>query len=126
MSLFDLEGKKLTKIPRTYKAFYDARRRNLSDEQYLNIMTALYAKLDEVSEKASENVVCSSYVPGNDWEGTVYWPIYEACGLNKEDSGYMFGLLFWEAVILHCDNWKSVKQSKADGSPLGRAYFRVD
>jgi hypothetical protein len=68
----------------------------------------------------------SSWIPGADWTGTVYDPIYHACGQDQEAAARFFGLIVWQVVMDHPDCWASGRYEK-DGLPLrGRTYFRID
>ncbi len=68
----------------------------------------------------------SSWIPGSDWTGTVFEPIYHACGLDEEAAARFFGLLVWQVVMDHNDCWSFGRYEK-EGIPIrGMTYFRID
>lgn len=113
--LYNLNRKIIHKIP--HGTDYNRWRDRLSNDNYHAIMN----KLEEILN--SDNVLVSSYIPGNDWTGTVFDPIYnEACNRNIRHSALFFGLLMWEAVMKHPDNWSFIKS----GNVQGLTYFRIE
>jgi hypothetical protein len=40
-----------------------------------------------------DEIHTAGWMPGNNWSGSVFEPIYtKACGMNEEESGLCFGL----------------------------------
>ena len=113
--LYTIDRTKIDYIP--HKKDYDAWRNNLSDDDYVIIMESFEKILD------SGEVHVSSFIPGNDWSNTPYQPLYIACDENEKLSGYFFGLLFWEAVMKHNDNWSFLKYD--DRNIKGMTYFKI-
>ena len=123
--LATIDGQGVTSIPKRRQSFYQRIRNRMSDADYNAIMDKLEQVLDNVS--SGDEVVTSSFVPGNNWSNTVYDSIYIACGPEVEPekyAGWMFGLLMWEAVINHNDLWLFIKSETDDGEPLGTTYFK--
>lgn len=85
---------------------------------------AIFAELE--SRVSGGEVHTSSWIPGNDWQGTVFQPIYEkACNHNVEASGLCFGLMVWEMFMRHEANWSFGRYEK-HGLPIkGLTYFRI-
>lgn len=81
-------GKYVEKLP--HKNDFDQWMKNLSATDYQKIAIALNAKVD------MSDINTSSWIPGNDWTGTIYEPLYHACGNNKEASGKFFGLILFK------------------------------
>ena len=82
---------------------------------------------DELERRIdSDEIHTSSWMPGNDWSGTVFDPIYQdACGHNVEVSGLFFGLLVWKAFMDHPDHW-AFGRYEVNNIPIrGLTYFRV-
>ncbi len=75
---------------------------------------------------AGDEIHTSSWMPGSDWTGTVWEPIYaDACGYDDVTAGLCFGLFVWEAVRDHPDAWAFGRYEK-DGIPIqGMTYFRI-
>ena len=65
-------GKYIEKLP--HKKEYDDWMKNLPAHDYKKIIEALNDKIVESDNNTS------SWIPGNNWIGTVYEPIYNACG----------------------------------------------
>ncbi len=119
MALFDLDGKELTNMP--HQAEYDRWMRNLSHEEHRGVISAIHTVLDDARD--NNKPVYSSYIPGSDWEGTAYWPIYIACQENRDASRLFYGQLCWEAVQEHEDDWVVINQKRDDDHPGGKIYF---
>ena len=64
-------------------------------------------------------------MPGNDWTGTVFEPIYsKAARQSYEASARCFGLMVWETFMERPEIWFSGRFEK-DGEPIGsRTYFQ--
>jgi len=74
----------------------------------------------------AREVDTSSWIPGADWIGTVFEPIYWACGENPEVAALFFGLLVWKVVMDRKDCWSFGRYEKG-GIPIkGMTYFRID
>lgn len=84
-------GKYVKTLP--HKKDYDRWRRNLSDADYDKIIDELEKRID------SQEINTAGWIPGNDWTGTVYEPIYYACGQNKTQSGMFFGLILFNYLM---------------------------
>lgn len=116
--IFDIDsGKRITRDP--FLREYNIWRNRLSEEEY----AAIEVKINEMID--GNEVHTASWMPGNNWEGTVFEPIYtKACGMNEEDSGRCFGLFIWYIFQNRTDEWFSGNFEK-DGVPIkSRTYFR--
>jgi hypothetical protein len=91
----------------------------LTNQEFVNIVEKLNGLID------ADEIHTSSWMPGNNWEGTVYEPIYsKACNLDKKLSGLCFGLFVWYVFLQRSDEWYFGKFEK-DGFPInGMTYFR--
>ena len=84
---------------------------------------AIYRELNTLI--SGDKIHTSSWIPGSNWSGTVYAPIYQAANQDEELAAKYFGLILWVVVIEHHDTWSSGHYEK-DGIPIkGRTYFRV-
>ena len=113
--LYTVDLKKITKIP--HENDYDRWRRQLSDTDHKAVMAELEKAFD------GEEVQVSSFIPGSDWTGTPYQPIWEACGRDDAMAGLFFGLLVWEHVMVRPDVWSFLKYD--EGNVRGMTYFRI-
>jgi len=118
--LFNIDGKRMTHMP--HKDDYDRWRANLSDAHYQAIIDELLRIFDKADE--DDKVVRASYIPGSDWNGTVYQPIYHACGEQYDIAKLFFGMLVWEAVQLHGKDWIFIQEEGPSDRPFGKTYFR--
>ena len=109
----------IERIP--HRADYDRWRLKISDEDYQAIC-------DELSSRISGSEIhISSWLPGKDWTGTVFQPIYEdACDYDWDASRKFFGLIVWEVFMEHEKTW-SFGRYKPNNVPVeGLTYFRID
>ena len=84
----------ITKIPhiRDYERWCS----QLTDAEY----NAIYNEL--MSRISGSEIETSSWIPGSDWTGTVFQPIYEkACNQDENASAKYFGLILWHVVMEH-------------------------
>lgn len=109
-------GKYIEELP--HKKEFDNWIRNLSDHDYQKIIEALNDKIDE------SDINTSSWIPGNNWTGSIYEPIYHACGDNKELSGLFFGLIMFNLLMERQDAvWGFGRYEKNGVSIRGTTYF---
>lgn len=109
-------GKYIDKLP--HKKEFVSWMKNLSADSYQNIIEALNDKIDE------NDINTSSWIPGNDWTGSVYEPIYHACGDNKEASGLFFGLILFKLLMERQDAVWGFGRYEKNGVPIrGTTYF---
>jgi hypothetical protein len=115
------ELKRLKDVPHMHE--YRAWRDSL-DKTDPNAYGRIHAELDNRFE--GKEVDTSSWIPGTDWTGTVFDPIYHACGQNEVSAALFFGLLVWQVVMDRADCWSFGRYEK-DGIPIkGMTYFRID
>ena len=82
---------------------------------------------DELNARFSAREVdTSSWIPGSDWTGTVFQPIYQACGGDQIAAGLFFGLLVWQVVMDRDDCWSFGRYEKSGVPIRGMTYFRID
>ncbi|HEX9751691.1 MAG TPA: hypothetical protein VGB22_10480 [candidate division Zixibacteria bacterium] len=102
-----------------HRADYDRWRARLSDSEYEAIMAVLSERI------GGTEVQTSSWIPGSDWTGTVFQPIWEkACLRNGDQAALFFGLLVWETFMKHEGHW-FFGRYELNGVPIrGLTYFR--
>lgn len=118
--LFSIDGKPITDIPHRRQADFNLWRNNLADSDYEAVIETINEYVNAVD---SDKPFVSSYIPGHDWTDTVYEPLYIACGESKEHSGWFFGLLVWQVMIGHEEEWVFKIADKED-DVLGTTYWR--
>lgn len=113
--------KRLTHVP--HEAEYRNWRAAL-DAYDSGAFRRICAELDGRFE--GKEVDTSSWIPGADWTGTPWDPIYYACGENEVSAGLFFGLLVWQVLLDRDDCWSFGRYEK-EGIPIrGMTYFRID
>lgn len=118
--LFNFEtGKQVTTIP--HKADYKRWMNNLDTQDYQKISDAINKYIED--KLVAGQPVTAGWIPTRDWTGTVYMPIYDACGKNFTQAGYFFGLIVFVIMMNRPENWFFGKFSK-DGHEIGSiTYF---
>jgi hypothetical protein len=111
-------GRPINYIP--HKKEYEIWKSRLTQEQF----EVIRAELDRRIEGGE--VHTSSWIPGENWTGTVFEPIYEvACRRNVEAAALCFGLILWEVMMRRPENWSFGRYEK-NGIPIkGLTYFQV-
>ena len=116
--LFEIEsGKQIIKMYHSNE--FNLWKSRLSDQEFNDILD----KLDNMID--ADEIHTSSWMPGNNWDGTVFEPIYtKACNKDKNLSGLCFGLFVWYVFLNRDDEWYFGKFEK-NGFPIkGMTYFR--
>lgn len=119
--LFNLDIREyMDDVPRLFKKEYSTWIKKLPAEQLKTIKHSLEEMID------ADEIHTSSWMPGSDWSGTVFYPIYEtACRCNEDHAAICFGLILREVIIEHSDVWAYGKYEK-DGVPIkGTTYFKL-
>ena len=71
-----------------------------------------------------DDIHTSSWIPGKDWSGTVFQPIYEkACLRNYKAAGMCFGVILWEVLKERDDVWGFGKYEK--NGIAWMTYFKI-
>ncbi|NBL00078.1 MAG: hypothetical protein EOM50_19135 [Erysipelotrichia bacterium] len=69
----------------------------------------------------NEKIAVSTFIPGSDWSGTVWNPIYtKSCGHDEEQAALFFGLLVCQIMIDRDEKWYFIKQ---ENIAKGMIYF---
>ena len=111
-------GKYVTKLP--HKKDYDKWRSHISDADYAKIIDGLCKKID------SQEINTAGWIPGHDWTGTVYEPIFYACGRNKVQSGMFFGLIVFDYLMNRSDKVWGFGRFEKNGVPIeSTTYFEL-
>jgi len=112
-------GKYVESLP--HKQDFNVWMARLTTSDYEKIVEALCVKID------ASDINTSSWIPGNDWTGTVYEPIYHACRDNKTSSGLFFGLILFNLLLERKDAVWGFGRFEKDGIPIrGTTYFIIN
>ena len=108
-------GKYVKTLP--HKKNYDKWHKHLSDEDYAKI-------IDERID--SQEINTAGWIPGHDWTGTVFEPIYYACGRNERQAGMFFGLILFNYLMHRPDGVWGFGRFEKDGVPIeSTTYFEI-
>ena len=88
-------GKFVTTLP--HRRDYDNWRNHISDADYDKVVDAINELVD------AKEVNTAGWMPGNNRDGTVYEPLYYACGKDKTKSGMFFGLIVFKTLMERTD-----------------------
>lgn len=119
--LIDIDsGKTIDRIP--YRAQFDAFRARLSPSEF----ETMVARINELIDEAGGEIATAGWLPGSDWMGTVFEPIYTKAARGDFDrSAMFFGQLVWYTVMQRPERWGSGRY-QVDGKDIGsRTYFRL-
>jgi len=119
--LFSIDDKPITDIPLRRQDQFNIWRSNLANADYERVVEAINKYVDAVP---LDKPFVSSFIPGNSWAGTVYEPLYLACGQSEEQSGWFFGLIVWQVMIDRPEDWMFKVSDKEGDDVLGTTYWR--
>ncbi len=120
--LIDIDtGKVIESVP--FHRDFDTLRARLSEADF----DAMVARINELIDEAGSDIATAGWLPGSDWTGTPFEPIYSKAA--REDftrSAMFFGQLVWYAVMNRPERWGSGRY-QLDGRDIGsRTYFRLN
>ena len=114
--LYDINGKKTTYIP--HEDDYQRWMSELSQYELDAVKKALNDYCD-----THESFV-SGFIPGSNWGGTPFIPLYYACKDNEQHAAWFFGLLLWTVIQSRTDEWYFFRSEASDRGYTGLTYFR--
>jgi len=120
MPLIDvMTGKRMSKVP--HEAEYRRVMARLTAREIHAMKAWLNKKIDD------GDIHTAGWMPGHDWGGTPFQPLYEKGARRDYDvSAKMFGLLVWEVFMERPERWGSGRFER-DGKDIGsRTYFLID
>lgn len=93
--LIDIDtGKVKDRVP--FQHDFDALRGRLSDAEF----DAMVARINELIDETGSEIATAGWLPGSDWTGTPFEPIYAKAARGDFDrSAMFFGQLVWYAVM---------------------------
>lgn len=119
--LIDIDtGRPIDRIP--YRSNFDALRKRLSDDEF----DGMVDRINELIDEAGGEIATAGWLPGSDWTGTAFAPIYTKAARGDFDrSAMFFGQLVWYTVMKRPERWGSGRY-QLDGNEIGsRTYFRL-
>lgn len=121
MPLIDIHsGEEISRVP--YEKDFNRLRLRLTAAEFQAIADEINARIDA----AGGEIATAGWLPGSDWGGTVFWPIYETVARKNYDiAARFFGLMVWYTVMHRPELWGSGRFEK-NGQEIGsRTYFRL-
>ena len=111
-------GRQVTELP--HKVEFDRWMSQLPEADYNRIVQALIVKFDQ------SEVNVAGWIPGHNWIGTVYEPIYNAVNGNVEQAGMFFGLIVFK-LLMDCPDktWGFGRYSLNGRKIESMTYFEV-
>lgn len=119
--LFTIDREPVTTIPKSRQADYHrwcAALAAIDPHRLDQVKAAINAYID------GKDYFRASFIPGSDWTGTIFEPLYDACNQSWDNSRWFFGLIAWEAVTERDDDWAFLQPELGD--PLiSKEYCRI-
>ena len=119
--LVDIEsGRTIDQVP--FRREFDVLRSRLSDTDF----DVMAARINELIDESGAEIATAGWLPGSDWTGTPFEPIYTiAARQDFQRSAMFFGQLVWYVVMQRPEPWGSGRY-QVDGRDIGsRTYFRL-
>ena len=119
--LIDIEKQRpITRVP--YSRDFAILRRRLTVVEF----EAMVDRINELIDASGGEIATAGWLPGSDWTGTPFEPIYTKAARGDFDrSAKFFGQLVWYAVMQRPERWASGRY-QLDGRDIGsRTYFRL-
>lgn len=111
-------GRRVARVP--YEPAFAHWCSRLSQAELAAIRAELAARID------GNEVHTSSWMPGANWMGGPFQPIFEkACRQDANDAARCFGLFVWEAFMAHEESWGFGRYQLNDTPINGITYFRL-
>jgi hypothetical protein len=109
--------KECTEIP--HRQVYNRYRSRLTTLEFDAIFNELTSRITGTS------IVTAGWLPGSDWTGTPFQPLFNACDQDFDVSRKMFGIIVWIVVQTHHASWSFGRYS-VNGVPIeSMTYFRI-
>lgn len=120
--LIDIDsGRTIESVP--FKSDFDLLRMRLSEDEF----EAIVGRINELIDEAGAEIATAGWLPGSDWTGTAFAPIYTTAARGDfERSAKFFGQLVWYTMMKRPERWGSGRY-QLDGKEIGsRTYFRLN
>ena len=119
--LIDVDsGKPIDRIP--YRQEFEVLRARLSETEF----DGMVARVNELIDVSGAEIATAGWLPGSDWTGTAFEPIYTVAARGDFDrSALFFGQFVWYVVMKRPERWASGRY-QLDGKDIrSRTYFRL-
>lgn len=94
----------------------------LSSEQIQDIKAEILRRI----RIGGDEIATAGWLPGPDWSGTPFQPIYEyACLRNRDAAGKCFGIFVWETLMEHNDCWGFGRYEVNNVPIQSMTYFKL-
>lgn len=116
---------RVTRLP--HRGDFDTWTARLSAAEIQAIEDELNRLIDDGLTRGQE-VQVAGWMPGADWSGTVWDPIYtKAASRSVGAAALCFGLFVWKVMMERPEDWSFVSDAtNPDGSPIrSKVYFRI-
>ena len=113
-------GRPIDNIP--YRAQFDTLRGRLSSAEF----DAMMERINELIDESGAEIATAGWLPGSDWTGTAFEPIFTKAAPGDFDrSAMFFGQLVWYTIMRRPERWGSGRY-ELDGKQIrSRTYFRL-
>lgn len=118
MPLIDIDrNREVTSVP--FQRDFETLRGRLD----LGEFEAMVDRINELIDEAGAEIATAGWLPGSDWNGTVFQPIYDKAARGDFDrSAMFFGQLVWFTVMNRPERWgaRANTRSTVATSAVGR------
>jgi len=113
-------NREIRRVP--FREQFETLRGRLSRDEF----QAIVDRINELVDGGGGEIATAGWLPGSDWTGTPFEPIYtKAAKHNYELSARFFGQMVWYTIMQRPERWASGRFEK-DGEDIGsRTYFRI-
>ncbi len=113
-------GKPIDRI--LYRQEFEVLRARLSETEF----DRMVARVNELIDASGAEIATAGWLPGSDWTGTAFEPIYTVAARGDFDrAALFFGQLVWYVVMKRPEPWASGRY-QLDGKDIrSRTYFRL-
>lgn len=96
--------------------------RNMDPADFQRISDTLN---EHINTTGKGEIITSSWIPGADWTGTPYEPIYFAAGQDWQSARFFYGLIVWRVMMDRPEVWSFGRYPQNPGQIIGLTYFRL-
>ena len=117
--LWDVHNnKEIKRIP--HQQEYSIWQSRLTPSQIEGIKTEIRRRIQ------GDEIATAGWIPGNNWTGTPFFPIYStACLCDEAASGKCFGLMVWVTLMEHEEYWGFGRYELGNLPIESMTYFKV-
>jgi|SRR5579872_1421214 len=116
--LYSLDGDEICELPKSRVEDFKRWMQRITQPHFDAVVDAINRYIDPL------DYFIAGYIPGKDWTGTDFQPVYEACKQSEEQAGWFFGLIVWKTVIDRDDKWIFKPGDKDADDFHAMTYFR--